>query len=344
MHPVNNVVFAKCWLSHNLNKGTVLNLINFLIMTFRFALIALIGIALMSSCVSSKVHKDLQSRYDALDAEAQKLRADNADYEVVIAELNDAIARLSKEQARLVADTMRIGNEKRTLAQKYDKLSKQYEYMLENNSSLMAASAQENKALLEQLELLQNKLQAKEDSLVIREKRVNELEAALTRKDSAMNYVRNKLADALLGFEGKGLSIYTKDGQVYVSMENSLLFASGSYAVSSRGQEALRNIAGVLADNPDVNVLVEGHTDDDPYNGTGLIKDNWDLSVLRATAVVRIMTNAADLNKEQVTAAGRGEFLPLVPNTSPENKAKNRRTEIILTPDLSELAELLEAN
>ncbi len=307
-------------------------------------MIALVGMAFLSGCVSSKVHKDLQAKYDALDTEARKLRADNADYEIAVKELSDKIARLQKEQSRLIADTVRLGAEKRTLNEKYDKLSKQYDYMAENSSSLIAASAQENKALLEQLELLQNKLQAKEDSLVIREKRVNELEAALARKDSAMNYVRNKLADALLGFEGKGLSIYTKDGKVYVSMENSLLFASGSYAVSSRGQEALGNIAGVLADNPDVNVLVEGHTDDDPYNGTGLIKDNWDLSVMRATAVVRIMTSSANLNKEQITAAGRGEYLPLVTNSSAENKAKNRRTEIILTPDLGELAELLETN
>jgi chemotaxis protein MotB len=313
-------------------------------MKFTSTLLAISVITLLSSCVSSKVHKDLQSRYDQLDSEARKLRATNADYKVEVTELKDAISKLRNDQDRLVADTTRLGNEKRTLAQKYDKLSQQYDYMVENNSSLMAASAQENKALLEQLELIQNKLQAKEDSLQIREKRVNELEAALSRKDSAMNYVRNKLADALLGFEGKGLSIYTKDGQVYVSMENSLLFASGSYAVSKRGKEALVNIAGVLADNPDVNVLVEGHTDDDPYKGTGLIKDNWDLSVMRATAVVRILNDGADLNKQQITAAGRGEYLPLVPNDSQENKAKNRRTEIILTPDLSELAELLEAN
>jgi chemotaxis protein MotB len=125
-------------------------------------------------------------------------------------------------------------------------------------------------------------------------------------------------------------------------MENSLLFASGSYSVSTRGQEALRNIAGVLAANPDINVLVEGHTDNDPFNGSGVIKDNWDLSVMRATSVVKIMTDAAKLNKERITAAGKGEFSPLAPNNSAENKAKNRRTEIILTPDLSELAELLE--
>ena len=304
----------------------------------------LLTVVALTSCVSSKVHKDLQSRFDLLDAEATELRKANGDYTILEKELRDKIDRLSAEMTRLESDTSKLGEESRRLWEKYKKLNQQYEYVLENNSSLMSASAKENKELMDQLELLQSKLQAKEDSLLIREKRVNELEMALTRKDSAMHYVRSKLSDALLGFEGKGLSIYTKNGQVYVSMENSLLFASGSYAVSSRGQEALANIAGVLADNPEINVLVEGHTDNDPYSGTGLIKDNWDLSVMRATAVVRILTASASLNKTQITAAGRGEYLPLAPNDTPENKAKNRRTEIILTPDLGEIAELLEAN
>lgn len=301
-----------------------------------------ISLITLSGCVTSKVHKELQGRYDVLDTEANGLRKANADYEVQVREQGDRISKLDKEVSRLAADTASLGSQKRLLEDKYAKLSVQYDNLAKNNTSLMAKSAAESKALIEELQLLQGKLQAKEDSLAMREKRVNELENALERKDSAMNFVRARLTDALLGFEGKGLSIYTKNGQVYVSMENSLLFASGSYSVSTRGQEALRNIAGVLAANPDINVLVEGHTDNDPFNGSGVIKDNWDLSVMRATSVVKIMTDAAKLNKERITAAGKGEFSPLVPNNSAENKAKNRRTEIILTPDLSELAELLE--
>jgi len=301
-----------------------------------------ISLIALSGCVTSKVHKELQGRYDVLDTEANGLRKANADYEVQVREQGDRISKLDKEVSRLAADTASLGSQKRLLEDKYAKLSVQYDNLAKNNTSLMAKSAAESKALIEELQLLQGKLQAKEDSLAMREKRVNELENALERKDSAMNFVRARLTDALLGFEGKGLSIYTKNGQVYVSMENSLLFASGSYSVSTRGQEALRNIAGVLAANPDINVLVEGHTDNDPFNGSGVIKDNWDLSVMRATSVVKIMTDAAKLNKERITAAGKGEFSPLVPNNSAENKAKNRRTEIILTPDLSELAELLE--
>ena len=311
-------------------------------MKIRAILLSILVAGTLGSCVSSKVHKDLQARYDELSTEADKLRKANADYEVEVKEQKDKIARLQSDVKQLVSDTTALGRSMREWMAKYDNLNKQYEYVLDNNNTLMAASARENKELMEKLEVLQSSLQRKEDSLLYREKRVRELEAAIARKDSAMNVLRNKIANALTGFEGKGLTIYTKNGQVYVSMENSLLFASGSYTVSKKGQEALVNIAGVLAENRDINVLVEGHTDSDKYSGSGVIKDNWDLSVMRATAVVRIMMDAADLAEEQITAAGRGEYLPLAPNDTAENKAKNRRTEIILTPDLSELAEIIE--
>ena len=311
-------------------------------MKIRAILLSILVAGTLGSCVSSKVHKDLQARYDELSTEADKLRKANADYEVEVKEQKDKIARLQSDVKQLVSDTTALGKSMREWMAKYDNLNKQYEYVLDNNNTLMAASARENKELMEKLEVLQSSLQRKEDSLLYREKRVRELEAAIARKDSAMNVLRNKIANALTGFEGKGLTIYTKNGQVYVSMENSLLFASGSYTVSKKGQEALVNIAGVLAENRDINVLVEGHTDSDKYSGSGVIKDNWDLSVMRATAVVRIMMDAADLAEEQITAAGRGEYLPLAPNDTAENKAKNRRTEIILTPDLSELAEIIE--
>lgn len=311
-------------------------------MRFQHIILALFTTLTFASCVSTKVHNELQDRYDKLSEEAQGLRSANADYEVQVKEQQDALNKMKGQINKLIKDTTSLGEDIRTWKNKYDKLNKQYEYVLANNSSLMAASAKENKALLAKLELMQSALQAKEDSLITREKRVQELEGMIARKDSAMNYLRTKVAAALTGFEGKGLTIYQKNGKVYVSMENSLLFASGSYTVAKRGQEALTNIAGVLAENTDINILVEGHTDNDPYNGSGTIKDNWDLSVMRATSVVKILTQAAKLSQDRITAAGRGEFSPLAPNDTAENKAKNRRTEIILTPDLSEIAELLE--
>jgi len=173
---------------------------------------------------------------------------------------------------------------------------------------------------------------------------VNELEGVIHRKDSTVAYVRQKVSDALLGFNGNGLTVNMRDGKVYVSLENSLLFAPGSWNVAANGQVALENLAKVLAENADITVLVEGHTDNDAYRGQSQVKDNWDLSVLRATNVVKILTKNAGMNPERITAAGRGEFVPLVENSSQENKAINRRTEIILTPDLTELANLLEGD
>jgi chemotaxis protein MotB len=221
--------------------------------------------------------------------------------------------------------------------------------LLDNNSTLIAASARENKALMDELSTIQSRLQAKEDSLNTErralekgQRRVAELEGVIRRQDSTVNYVRQKVADALLGFTGKGLTVNMRDGKVYVSLENSLLFAPGSWSVAANGQVALENLARVLADNEEISILVEGHTDDDPYRGQSQVKDNWDLSVMRATNVVKILTKNAGLDPQRITAAGRGEFVPLVENTSASNKAINRRTEIILTPDLTELANLLD--
>jgi len=303
---------------------------------------ALLISAMAASCVTSKVHKDLQSRYDDLSTEAGNLRKANGDLTVEVREQKDNIAKLNKQIEALADDTTRLGESNRDWLRKYDKMEEQYTMLLNNNKSMIANSARENRELLTQLEELQMRLQGKEDSLAMREKRLNELESAIARKDSAMAYLQNKIAAALLGFTGKGLTIYNKNGRVYVSLENSLLFASGSYDVSVRGKEALNGLAKVLADNPEISILVEGHTDNDPLRGTGLIKDNWDLSVMRATAVVRILTTGAQLSQDQITAAGRGEFFPLAPNDTAENKAKNRRTEIILSPNLGELLDILE--
>jgi chemotaxis protein MotB len=146
----------------------------------------------------------------------------------------------------------------------------------------------------------------------------------------------------LNGFEGKGLTVEQKNGKVYVSMENKLLFKSGSWAVNSEGKTAVVEVGKVLGDNPDISILIEGHTDDDPYAGSGPISDNWDLSTKRATAIVAILSENKSINKQNLTAAGRGEFSPLGSNATAEGKAKNRRIEIILTPRLDAIAEMLK--
>ena len=314
----------------------------------RIILLAVAGF-LITSCVSTKVHRTLQEKYDILTNEADQLRQQSETRASENTELQREIGEVRRTVSILVEDTTASFERMRTLQTKYDRLSKQYDYLLDNNSTLIAASARENKALMDEIATMQSRLQAKEDSLNTERRllekgrtRMEELERIIGRQDSTVNYVRQKVADALLGFTGKGLTVNMRDGKVYVSLENSLLFAPGSWEVAPNGKIALQNLAGVLAENQDISILVEGHTDNDPYHGQSQVRDNWDLSVMRATNVVKILTTNASLDSKRITAAGRGEFVPLVDNDSPANKAVNRRTEIILTPDLSELANLLE--
>lgn len=173
---------------------------------------------------------------------------------------------------------------------------------------------------------------------------MKELEDVLKQKDEAVNALKKKVSDALLGFEGKGLTITQKNGKVYVSMEESLLFQSGKWAVEPKGVEVLKKLAKVLEANQDINVMVEGHTDDVPMKGLGDVKDNWDLSAVRATSVVKIITQNSTTDPKRLTAAGRAEFFPIDDSKTKEARAKNRRTEIILTPKLDELLKVLEAN
>jgi len=313
-------------------------------------LIFLVVIGFMTaSCVSTKVHRTLQDKYDILTNETDQLRQLSETRAAENTELQRELDEISRTVNILVEDTTASYDRMRTLQTKYDRLSKQYDYLLDNNSTLIAASARENKALMDEIAAMQNRLQSKEDSLNTERRmlekgraRMQELERIIGRQDSTVNYVRQKVADALLGFTGKGLTVNMRDGKVYVSLENSLLFAPGSWDVAPNGKIALENLAEVLAENQDISILVEGHTDNDPYRGANQVRDNWDLSVMRATNVVKILTNNTSLDPKRITAAGRGEYVPLVDNDSAANKAVNRRTEIILTPDLSELANLLE--
>jgi chemotaxis protein MotB len=202
----------------------------------------------------------------------------------------------------------------------------------------------ELKKLAAELDAKKRNLDELTTELKKREARVAELEGILKSKDEATNELKKKLSDALLGFEGKGLTITQKNGKVYVSMDESLLFASGSTTVESKGVDALKKVAKVLEQNADINVLIEGHTDDVPMVGKGEIKDNWDLSVMRATSIVKIITKNSNVDPKRLTAAGRGEYFPIDAVKTPEARKKNRRTEIILTPKLDELLKVLEAN
>ena len=163
----------------------------------------------------------------------------------------------------------------------------------------------------------------------------------IAAKDEAMSKLKDAISRALTDFEGKGLTVEQRDGKVYVSMENKLLFNSGSWAVGNEGRQAVQQLGNVLADNPDIAILIEGHTDNVPYTGNSQLSGNWDLSTKRATAIVNILRENANINPENLTAAGRGEFALIASNDSAEGKAKNRRIEVILTPKLDEISKLL---
>ncbi|MBC8042855.1 MAG: flagellar motor protein MotB [Rhizobacter sp.] len=181
-------------------------------------------------------------------------------------------------------------------------------------------------------------------SLSEREKRLKELEEKLAARDASMDKLRQTLSDALLGFKESGLTVSVKDGKVYVSLSNQLLFASGKTEINKKGQEALLDVSKVLAKQSDINILVEGHTDNAPVGNLGAIKDNWDLSVLRSTEVIRYLTTEGALDAKRITASGHAEFMPLTGNGSSDGRAKNRRTELVLTPKLDELYDLMKKN
>ena len=192
------------------------------------------------------------------------------------------------------------------------------------------------------MEAKEDELKLAQEELDARSARVTELETIINKKDSIVSALKQSISKALIGLEGEGLTVVQKNGKVYISLEEDLLFASGKYVVNSGGIAALNKLATALVPQKDLEILVEGHTDSIPLSGRGLVKDNWDLSVMRATNVVKVLTKNPSLNPLQLTAAGRAEFAPLASNKTKEGRSANRRIEMILSPNLDDLFNLLE--
>ena len=299
------------------------------------------------SCVSKKVFVDLEDKYNQLQDQKKELLVKNDDMQLNQNKDKDYIHKIEDVNTALLQKNKASKREADALRNSYIELKKTYDMLASNSSAALEKNAVENRGLLSQLDdketrLIEESLRLKnlEGELTSRSSRIDELEKLIAEKEAAMQQLKNTVSNALKGFEGKGLSIVNKNGKVYVSMENKLLFNSGSWAVGENGKQAVGKLAKVLAENSDISVLIEGHTDNDPFNGP-VIKDNWDLSVKRATAIVRILKDS-NVKEKQITAAGRGEFVPVASNSSKEGKAKNRRIEIILSPNLDEIAKLLQ--
>ncbi len=229
-----------------------------------------------------------------------------------------------------------------------DNLQNSYDALEANSSKRLAENSQKNRELLAELDEKQAALAAEQTrleklqrDLTERSRRVEELESMIAAKDAKMRALKDAISKALVDFEGNGLTVEQRDGKVYVSLENKLLFDSGSWNVGANGRKAVNQLGNVLAQNPEIAVLIEGHTDNVPYGGNGPIKDNWDLSTKRATAIVEILSQNSQIDPKNLTAAGRGEYAPVATNETAEGKAKNRRIEVILTPKLDEVTKLL---
>ena len=318
---------------------------------------------LVSSCVAPKIHNSLLSEHETannkLSASEKKVLQLNNNLE----EKEGKILILETQLSELRNDSVQNGKALTILQDKYNELSDTYDLLTSKSSRYMADKAKETKKLLEQLEQAQTALFEKEDelnnlsnSLGVKEEelklaeqelsarsiRVTELETIIYMKDSMVTALKKSISKALIGLEGEGLTIEKRNGKVYISLEEDLLFASGKYVVNSGGVTALNKLATALSTQTDLEILVEGHTDNIPLSGKGLVKDNWDLSVMRATNVVKVLTKNQSLNPLQLTAAGRAEFVPIASNETKQGRSSNRRIEMILSPNLDDLFDLLE--
>ena len=307
---------------------------------------------LLVACVPARKYEEANTRATTMQAEVDAANTKARDAQAALDELRAGTEETQKRLTRLQQDTTILGTSLRQMTGQYDKINSLNNELLEKYNKLLAGDRSENRKLLTDLEALRLELMNKEDSvnalgrrvsekqaaLAEREAKLAELQAELAAKDAAMKALKDRVSAALTGFEGKGLTVEQRNGRIYVSMENKLLFPSGSAIVDAKGKEALTKLAKAIENEKDLSILVEGHTDTDKIQGGSTYKDNWDLSVMRATSVVRILQESSAIDPTRITAAGRGEYIPL----DAADKAKNRRIEVILSPDLLELYKLVK--
>ncbi len=316
------------------------------------------------SCVPGKKFKTLQDTSRLYLNERDALKSENIELSMTNKELEAAKSSLEEETAALREELKEAEDDRDRATEEYNKLLGQVNDLQNAQDELIRGNVNETRKLLAELQAAQENLQKKEDllrqleesldtkkasldelsyELAKRNERMAELQQILDSQKKIAQDLKNKVSAALLGFENKGLTVTQKNGKVYVSLDEKLLFRSASWDIDANGRNALRNLAGVLERNPDIQITIEGHTDNVPYNPSGgQLRDNWDLSVKRATTVVRVLLESANIDPKRLTAAGRSQYLPVDDRNTSEARQKNRRTEIILTPDLTELYRLID--
>jgi chemotaxis protein MotB len=325
------------------------------------AIITITGLALVfltTGCVSHRKYTELEGRKNTLAAENNEMRVANEKLTAKQNELESEAKVRGEEIVELKSDTAEAGKQYRQLRAQYDKINELNEILSAKSSALLNQATGENQKLAGELSKTQEALQKKEDILKVleadlnakqiaidkanadlkdREARLSEVQNMLDDQKAASEALKEKIQNALLGFKDKGLTVREEDGKVYVSMEAKLLFASGSTVVDPNGKKALIDLANAIENEVDMEIIVEGHTDTDKFTAGTYPKDNWDLSVLRATEVIKILTANSNIKPAMLSAAGRSEYHPV----NATDKAKNRRIEIILQPNLGELYKLV---
>jgi chemotaxis protein MotB len=325
---------------------------------YKTLIVFLATAALFSGCVTKQKYNELLLKNQRCQDELTFMTSENQNCQDERKSLSAQLNALTSEVEQLRADTLRLYRKARSTEREYEKAKKDYDDLLQNFADLSSNNQSTINDLLGNLDRYKDEMGVKEkmlsmqqDSLLkskaelaLKEQRINEMQNILAQKDAEVKALKDKVSNALKGFEGSGLNVHEKDGKVYVSMDDKLLFASGSWTINEQGMKAIQNLAKVLENEPEISVLIEGHTDNVPYRGSGQIKDNWDLSVMRATSVVKALLESGNIAPTRLSASGRSEYLPLDENNTPEARAKNRRTEIILTPNLDQLFKLIQNN
>ncbi|MDR1005311.1 MAG: OmpA family protein [Bacteroidales bacterium] len=319
-------------------------------------IMAVASLTLMYGCVPQKKYADMENRYkkvsNALEDCLDKSRAFNDDN----TKLQGEIAALGEKMSILQADSRKVREENKNLKSNNEELKLQIADANKRLSDAIASKGNDLKQIndelnatrenlnkrQEEIDVQNNELKRMQDAFKEKEYAMQRLQRNLNEKEEQLASLEKKISQALLGFMDKGLSIEKRDNKVYVSLEEKLLFPSGSWDISPDGASALREIAKVLEKNPDIDVMVEGHTDNVPLKGRNQVKDNWDLSVMRATSVTKILLQDKNISPERIIPSGRGEYMPITDNKTSESRAKNRRTEIILSPKVDELMKIID--
>lgn len=330
------------------------------------------AVAGLTACVPSKQFQELKEKNVAICNERDSVKSLNEDLTVKTTELEAEVDELNKKLASEASNKAVVRDSAQFYKKQYKVFKTMYDDLSDEQEKQTTSNENETRQLMADLQVTKQDLLEKERDLKAKQqelderdailvaldsnlnmqrreldektRRIQELENILSQKDSSVRALKQKISQALLGFEDKGLTVEQRNGKVYVTMDEKLLFKSGKWDVDPKGKEALKQIAGVLVNNTDVNIMIEGHTDDVPMKGTGDIQDNWDLSAKRATTIVKLLVADGKIDAKRVSATGRSQYSPIDPAKTAEARAKNRRTEIILTPKLDEIFKILETN